>query len=139
MISCFRLRALFMLLGMFSGPALAEWVPIDGKHQSPGLRTAYIDTVSIRREGNLATMSALIDWKWMQGNRSPSRFCSTKITKQFDCVEKQVRSLAATGFYDHMGTGEAIGGSGHTSEGHWVAIEPGTINQGFGEAVCGKE
>lgn len=138
MISCFRLQALFMLLGMIGGPAFAEWVPTDGKYQSPGLRMVYIDTASIRREGNLATISALIDWKWMQGNRSPSRFYSTRMTKQFDCAEKRVRSMAATDFYGHMGTGEPIGGGGCTSEGHWIAIKPQTLNQGLWEAACGK-
>jgi hypothetical protein len=120
------------------GSVLAEWVAIDARYQLHPLQTAYIDPDTIRREGNLATISALIDWKWMQGNRSPTRFYSTKITKQFDCVEKQVRSLAATDFYGHMGTGQVIGGSGHTSEGHWIAIEPESLNHGLWETACGK-
>lgn len=128
----------FVILILAPGPVLAEWVAIDARYQLHPLQTAYIDPDTVHREGNLATISALIDWKWMQGNRSPNRFYSTKITKQFDCVEKQVRSLAATDFYGHMGTGQVIGGGGHTSEGHWIAIEPGTLNQGFWEAACGK-
>ncbi len=120
-------------------PVQAGWVMIDRQYQSPGLQTVYIDLNSIRREGHVVTASALIDWKWMQGNRSPTRFYSTKMTKQFDCAEKLVRTLAATDFYGHMGTGEVIGGSGHTSEGHWVGIEPGTLNQGLWEAGCRKE
>jgi len=103
------------------------------------LQTVYIDPDTLRKEGDLVTVSALIDWAWMQGNRSPTRFYSTKITKRFDCAEKKVRTLAATDFYGHMGTGEVIGGGGHSSEAHWVAIAPGTLNQGFWEAACGNQ
>jgi hypothetical protein len=120
------------------GPVRAEWLAIDNRYQSPGLQTVYIDPVTLRKEGNLVTVSALIDWAWMQGNRSPTRFYSTKLTKQIDCTEKKVRTLAATDYYGHMGTGEVIGGSAYTSESHLVAIAPGTINQGLWEAACGK-
>jgi hypothetical protein len=120
------------------GPVRAEWLMIDNRYQSPGLQTVYVDPGSIRREGNLVTISALIDWTWMQGNRSPTRFYSTKLTKLIDCAEMRVRTLTATDYYGHMGTGEVIGGGGHTSESHWVPIEPGTPNHGFWEAACGK-
>jgi hypothetical protein len=119
-------------------PVRAEWVAIDERYQSHPLQTAYINLSSIRREGNVVQLSALIDWKAMQGGRSPTRFYSTKLTKQFDCAERRVRTLAATDFDGHMGMGEVIGGSGYSSEGHWVAIEPGTLNQGSWEAACGK-
>ena len=125
-------------LGMLYGVAWAEWVAIDARFQSHPLQTAYIDPSTIRREGNLVVLSAVIDWKAMQGGRTPTRFYSTKMTKQFDCAEKKVRTLAATDYDHHMGTGEVIGGGVPASEGHWVACEPGTLNQGLWEAACGK-
>lgn len=114
----------------------AEWVALDARYQSHPLQTAYIDSRIIRRDGQLSTLSILIDWKAMQGGRTPTRFYSTKITKQFDCAEKLVRTLAATDYDHHMGTGEVIGGGVPATEGNWVAIEPGTINQGLWEAAC---
>jgi hypothetical protein len=134
---CFWILVLFFALT--SSPLHAGWVAIDQQYQLPGLQTVYIDPDTLRKEGNLVTVSALIDWTWMQGNRSPTRFYSTKLTKQIDCAGKKVRTLAATDFYGHMGTGEVIGGGGHASEGQWMAIEPGTINQGFWEVVCGNQ
>jgi hypothetical protein len=116
----------------------AEWVAIESKYQSPGLQTIYIDSNSLRREHNVTTIVVLIDWTWMQGNRSPTRFYSTKLTKQIDCAHKLSRSLAATDFYGHMGTGKPVGGGGFTSEGHWVPIEPESLNQGLWEVACGK-
>jgi hypothetical protein len=130
------LLAIFLILS--STPLYAEWVALDAQYQLHPLQTVYIDAATRHREGNLVTISALIDWKWMQGNRSPTRFYSTKTTKQFDCVEKRVRNLATTDFYGHMGTGEMIGGGGHTSEGPWIAVEPTSLNQGVWEAACRK-
>lgn len=127
-----------MMLILMQQPAQAGWVAIDRQYQSPGLQTIYIDPDSVRREGNLVTLSALIDWTWMQGNRSPTRFYSTKLTKQFDCAEKQVRTLAATDFYGHMGTAQPVGGSGLASGGHWTAIQPESVNQGLWETACKK-
>jgi hypothetical protein len=115
----------------------AEWVALETRYQSHPLQTTYIDPSTILREDNLVVLSALIDWKAMQGGRTPTRFYSTKITKQFDCAEKLVRTLAATDYDHHMGTGEVIGGGVPASEGHWVVIEPGTINHGLWEAACG--
>ena len=133
------LWVLFTVLILAHGPVWAEWVAIDARYQSHPLQTAYIDPDTIRREGHMVVISALIDWKAMQGGRSPTRFYSTKLTKQFDCAERRVRTLGATDFDGHRGMGEVIGGSGYSSEGHWVAIEPETLNQGLWEAACGKE
>ena len=124
-------------LVLLHGTVWAEWVALEPRYQSHPLQTAYIDPSTILREGNLVVLSALIDWKAMQGGRTPTRFYSTKITKQFDCSEKLVRTLAATDYDHHMGTGEVIGGGVPSNEGHWMVIEPGTLNQGLCEAACG--
>ena len=60
---------LITLLFLGSVPAYAEWVAVE---ETPGLRTLYVDPDTIRREGNLVTLWLLMDFKWMQGNRSPS-------------------------------------------------------------------
>lgn len=129
---------LLAVLSLTSGQARAEWVALDARYQSHPLQTTYIDPGTTRREGHVVALSALIDWKAMQGGRTPTRFYSTKVTKQVDCAQNKVRALAATDYYGNMGTGEVIGGGGYTSEGHWVAVEPRTINEGVWSAVCGK-
>jgi hypothetical protein len=118
--------------------AHAEWAPIDGKYQSPGLRMVYIDPASVRRDADLVTLTVLIDWKSMQGGRSPTRFYSTTLTIQFDCREKRARSLATIDFYNHMGTGPADHRSGYTNDSPWVKFEPESLNQGLWETVCGN-
>jgi hypothetical protein len=119
--------------------AAAEWVALEARYQSHPLQKVYIDLNTIHREGNIVTLSAMIDWKTMQGGRSPTRFYSSILTKQFDCVARRFLTVTSTEFYGHMGTGEIIGGGSYTSEGLWVAIDPGTINQGLWKRVCEKD
>ena len=137
-IQVIGLCLLLTSLALIHEPAWAEWVALDTRYQSHPLQTAYIDPGSIHRESHVVEISALIDWKEMQGGRTPTRFYSTKQTKQFDCARKMVRTMAATDFYGHMGTGEVIGGGPYASADHWVNIKPGTINQSLWEAACGK-
>lgn len=122
----------FLLLGHVQ--ALAEWVALDAHHQSHGLQTVYIDLSTLRRDGQLATMVTLIDWKWMQGNRSPMRFYSTTLTKQFDCMGNRMRLLAFTDFYGHMGTGRRV--ASYESEASWSPIEPESLNHVLWEMAC---
>lgn len=116
----------------------AEWIALEGRYQSHPLQTAYVDPSTIHREDNVVTIAALIEWKEMQGGRTPTRFYSTTLTKQFNCVEKRVRTLTATDYYGHMGTGEVIGGGPYASADQWVGIEPGTINEGLWNTACRK-
>jgi hypothetical protein len=132
------LFTILVLTELSGGLSCAEWIPIDGTFQSPGVRTIYIDPASVRREHALVTLSVLIDWTSMQGGRSPTRFSSTIFTKQIDCLRKLVRSLAATDFYGPMGTGLATPGIGYTSESMWRDIEPDSLSQGVEEMVCGN-
>ena len=77
---------LITLLVLSSGSVHAEWVAIEKNNELAGIMTVYVDPDTIRRKGNLVKMWQLIDFKTMQGGRSPSRFSSTKIQKEFDCA-----------------------------------------------------
>ncbi|MGQ0696201.1 MAG: surface-adhesin E family protein [Nitrospiraceae bacterium] len=122
-----------------SVPAYAEWVAVEKKYQSPGLLTVYIDSATIRREGILVTMMTLTDWEWMQGNRSPSRFHSTRIKKQFDCADKRFRLLVITDFYGRMGTGRRMTETLYDSDGDWIPVETESLYQGLWDVACGKQ
>lgn len=129
---------LIILLVLSRGPVHAEWVALEKQYQSPGLQTVYVDPGTIRREGSLVTIEMLVDWKMMQGNRSPNRFYSTRTTKQFDCADKLVRTLASIDFYGHMGTGRPIGGSAFINETYWVPVESESLNHALWEVACRK-
>ena len=129
--------SLITLLVLSGAPAYAEWVKVDKDYFSSGLWTIYVDPDTIRREGNLVTVWQLVDFKAMQGGRSPTRFCSTKTHKQFDCAEKRFRLLAFTEFTDGMGTGEPTGG--YVDKDTWLLVEPESVSQALWEMMCGKK
>ena len=132
-----RFWSLITLLFLSSLPAYAEWVAVEKDYLVPGLQTVYVDPGTIRREGNLVTMWQLIDFKTMQGNRSPSRFLSTKTHKQIDCAEERLRLLAFTEFSRRMGTG--IAANGYVDKDNWLPVESESINYALWEVACGKE
>src|SRR6185503_9775724 len=129
--------SLILLLVLSSRSVYAEWVAVEKDYLAPGRQTVYIDPDSIHSEGNLVTLWQLIDFKWMQGSaRGPARFMSTKTHKQFDCDGKRVRLLAFTEFSHSMGTGISV--DGHIDSGHWMPIEPDSVNHALWEAACGN-
>jgi len=128
---------LITFLVLSRGPVYAEWVALEKQYQSPGQQTVYIESDTIRREGNLVTMVVLVDWKWAQGNgRGAHRFLSTMTHKQFDCVGKRLRLLAYTEFLRHMGTGRR--NDGYVDKDTWLPVKPDSINQALWEVTCGK-
>ena len=128
---------LITLLVLSSGSVHAEWVAVEKNNELAGIMTVYVDPDTILRTGNLVKMWQLIDYKTMQGGRSPSRFSSTKIQKQFDCAEERLRLLALTNFWGNMGTGEPSGA--YVEGGNWVAVEPDSMNQALWEVACNKQ
>jgi len=128
---------LIALLVLSTAPAYAEWAEVDKDYFSPGLWTIYIDPDSVQRDGNLVTVWQLVDFKTMQGGRSPTRFFSTKTHKQFDCAEKRFRLLAFMEFTDGMGTG--MPDHGYVDKDNWLPVEAESVSQALWEAVCGKK
>jgi len=134
---CFSgLISLTTLLVLSSGPAYAEWVAVEKEFLRPGQQTVYTDPNILQREGNLVTMWQLIDFEWMQGGQSPTRFMSTETTKQFDCAVPRFRLLAFSVFSDRMGAG--IRHDGLVDKDNWLSIEPESINQALWEVACAK-
>ena len=129
--------SLIALLVLSSGSAYGEWVAVEKDYLSPGLQTVYVDSDTIRKEGNLVTLWQLVDFKWMQGSaRGPARFMSTKTHKQFDCAGKRVRLLTFTEYSHSMGTGIPV--NGHIDS-DWLPVEPDSMNQALWEVACGAK
>ncbi|MDK2743037.1 MAG: hypothetical protein H8K03_17205 [Nitrospira sp.] len=123
------------LLMLTSTVVFAEWTVVERDYFSPGLQTVYVDSANLQRDGNLMTIWQLIDYKWMQGNYvGTPRFLSTTARKQFDCVNRRVRSLSFVEHYGHMATGTAM--SGYISNDQWQPIESQTLNQALWEIAC---
>jgi len=138
---------------MSRGPADTKWVAVEKDYLSPQIQTVYIDPDTVSREGNLVTVSQLIDYKWMQGTGAvinpyafgrlyryqlaPHGFFSTTTRKQFDCANKHVRLLAFTEFSHHMGTGRR--NNGYVDQETWLPVEPESVNHALWELACNAE
>jgi hypothetical protein len=125
---------LVMLLILVSRPAIAEWIALDSPYQTPGLRTVYIDPVTIRPEGQLVTLIELRDYRSGQGGLVGRRFLSATSQKQFDCPAQRYRLLAYTDFAGPMGTGNAEIGA--VDPDTWHTIEADSMNQTLWEMAC---
>jgi len=133
------MKQLLLIFLLVLSPTLvfADWVVVQRDYFSPGLQTVYMDPTSLQRDGNLVTISQLIDYKWMQGNYvGTPRFLSTTARKQFDCVGQRIRSLSFTEYYGHMATGVAM--SAYVANDQWLPIESQTLNHALWEIACGQ-
>jgi len=135
LVYCSGVWSLITVLLLSVGPVYGEWVPVEKNNEVAGRMTVYVDPDTILREGNVVTMWQLINYKTMQGGRSPSRFSSTKIQKQFNCAEARTRLLKVTDFWGNMGTGEPT--EAYIDKGNWVPVEPDSINQALLKVACG--
>jgi hypothetical protein len=138
-------RLLFLILALGIGESVyAEWVAVEKDYLNPELRSVYIDPDTISREGTLATVWQLTDYRMMQGGvgfgrfmMSPHRFFSAKTQKQVDCQNKRIRLLAYTEFLQHMGTGTAS--NGYVDPTAWLPIEPASVNHALWEVLCRQD
>ncbi|MFI5247916.1 MAG: surface-adhesin E family protein, partial [Nitrospirales bacterium] len=99
---------LMTILILSSGPVYAEWVSV-GRNVEEGLTpyTVYVDLDTIRRDGDVVKLWALMDFRTIQTEPSPSHL-SVKSQREFNCTDEHVRLLALTAFSGHMGSGEAV-------------------------------
>ena len=129
-----RMTRLLLIALLSSDPANAEWVAVEKTKELAGLMTVYVDPDTMHREGNLVSVRQLLDYKTMQGGRSPDRYSSRVIHTQFDCVNQRRRLLAVTDYWGNMGTGDptgvAIGG------GDWVSVKAESADHAVWELAC---
>ena len=118
-----RIVLTFLLL-MAAAPVRAEWVKADKTER--GFFSAfsegtvyYIDPSTITRDGNFRTVWEIHDLsdKGSYGERSVLALV------EYDCADKRVRTLKATGRSLRMAQGEIISLRGVLDE--WVVLRPG--------------
>ena len=129
---------LITLLALSARTVYAEWVPVDGKfEEGPTPYTVYVDLDSIRRNGDVVKLWALMDFKTIQTEPTPSHL-SVKSQREFNCTDEHVRLLALTAFSGHMGKGNAVY-SYSDSKDQGIAIESDSVAQRLWKFACGKD
>ena len=125
---------LIALLALSSGPVYAEWVLTSGDDDA-GLKV-YVDPATLRRNGNLAKMWQLYDYKTVQTVAGDS-FLSIKRFNEYDCAEERTRMLGYTWFSGNMGNGNVVYST--TEQLPWEPVVPRTINRSLWKVACNKK
>jgi surface-adhesin protein E len=120
------------LLVLSSGPVYAAWMLTSGNDEA-GLKV-YIDPDSIRRNGDLAKMWQLLDYKTVQTVAGDS-LLSMKRFSEYDCATKRTRMLGYTWFSGNMGGGKVVFSAPEVQQ--WEPVVPRSINQTLWKAACG--
>ena len=125
---------LLMLFMLSSQPAYAEWVLVSGDDEA-GLKV-YVDPATLRRNGSLAKMWQLYDYKTVQTVAGDS-LLSMKRFNEYDCTEERTRMLGYTWFSGNMGNGNVVYST--TGQLPWELVVPRTINRTLWKVACDKK
>jgi hypothetical protein len=125
---------LFMLLMLSSQSVYAEWILVSGDDEA-GLKV-YVDPATLRRNGNLAKMWQLYDYKTVQTVAGDS-LLSMKRFNEYDCAEERTRMLGYTWFSGNMGNGNVVYST--TEHQPWEPVVPRTINRTLWKVACDKK
>jgi hypothetical protein len=117
-------------------PAIASWTSL-GEF---GEVAIYIDFSSIQKSGSRVKMRDLFDFKTTQTNNAGANYLSWKFQREFDCNERQIRTLTGTGYSNNMGTGRIVTQSNSQA---WAPITPSsdieTTQEILWKIACGKQ
>ena len=125
---------LITFLVLSSGPVYAEWVLVSGD-DAAGL-AVFVDPATIRRNGNLAKMWQLYDYKTVQTVAGDS-LLSIKRFNEYDCTEERTRMLGYTWFAGNMGLGKVVYST--TEQLQWEPVAPRSINHTLWKVACNKK
>jgi surface-adhesin protein E len=126
-----RKSILMMLLAVVSSSAAAEWVEVDRTESE----TAYADSTTIRRRGDMVKMWSLFDLKTLElANGKP--YMSQREQREYDCKEELTRMLHFSLHGANMGGGTVV----HVGPdpGKWTPVAPGSIAESLWKFACGK-
>lgn len=132
---------LFFMFGIFSGGAAAEWtilasdtVRTEGVDAGRGFKS-FIDKKTITKNGDRSTMWSLADYESPIGVGGKKQL-SSKSLEEYDCQNKEFRTLAFYWFSRHQAEGDVV----HSEEapGKMQPIVKGSVTEKAWNAACGK-
>lgn len=123
-------RVILLSLAILSSNALAEWREVgeDATHKI----TTYADPTTIRKAGNRVQMWHLFDLK-----ATTEAYRSLKVQSEYDCIQKQSRSLYASAHQGNMGNGKVVGIE--SDPGDWKPIPLGSPKEYLFYIACGRQ
>ncbi len=126
-----RSSSFALLLALWCAGAVADWTPVG---QGDYIASAYADRDSIRRNGSMASMSGMYDFRRQDFTPEGRGLFSTVVLREYDCAQRRVRLLSSIDFAGQMGTGGAVDTSARV--GRWEDIVPGALDEAFWNIAC---
>ena len=123
-----------LLLALCSTGAAAQWTAVG---RGDYIHTPYADQSTIRRNGALARMSGMYDFRKQDFTPAGRGLYSTVVLREYDCGERRVRLLSSIDFAGAMATGAVVDSS--TRAGRWEGIVAGSLDQAYWNLACGPD
>jgi len=135
------MRLMKILLGFFivqmllrSGAVFAEWTQIGESTDYTG----YVDISTIQREGSLAKMWDLMDYKTPRRGLSFS-FLSQQGQSEYDCKLKTMRVMSFAWFSGNLGNGAILHNSiANLATQKWNLVIPNSTSDALWNIACGN-
>ena len=135
MLNCTRFRLLLtvMILCISSG-AMAEWT-FYGSNKDSDL---YLDYGSIRKDGEIAKMWFMEDYRGVKKISNGKSFLSATTLGIYDCKEERVGTDSFAIYSEKKGGGEAVFTS-RMKQVNWEAIAPDSLGEILWKKACGRK
>lgn len=128
-----RRLMLAALLAVASSSAAAAWTIVGVGTTN----TAYADSSTIRRDGDMVKMWYLVDHKATTEVGTGKPYMSMRVQSEYDCKEERARALFASFFSGNMAEGEVV--LTRQGPGAWEPVPPGSTRTGLlWKFACGK-
>ena len=115
------MRYIFIVVIFAPSIALAGWQEIGESQQF----SAYIDADTISKSGNIVRMITMLDMINISEIDGGKKYKSIISSEDFDCQDKQIKTVSSKYFSDNKGSGVEV----HNSESaNWVKVSPQTID-----------
>ncbi len=125
-----------LLLGLMllvtATAASAEWTSVDETDKF----YRYVDSATIRRNGNFVKMWNLDDFKAIQKMEGLS-YLSDRTLSEYDCNGVRRRFIAYAWFDGRMANGNVVISNNDTAD--WNDVAPGTTGETLWKIACGKK
>ncbi|MBI4291036.1 MAG: hypothetical protein HY661_06105 [Betaproteobacteria bacterium] len=121
-----------MLLAVVSNSAAAEWSLV----RQNAFDGDYIDRVSIRRDGETAYMSSLVNFDRARALGNGQRYLSMQLSRKYDCKDPKSRIIQVSWYAETMGLGPMIAKDDYPYR--WDLYEASVPTQLLWKIACGK-
>jgi len=121
-----------MLLAVASSSAMAEWLKVGSNE----ITAIYVDPTTIKKEGHLAKMWHLVDFKNVKKDMGEA-YLSTKDQNEYDCKEEKMRRRAFSEHAENMGGGKMVYSDSFTTK--WKPIQAESGLEVLWRFACGKK